>query len=308
MALGYSGSAPDIGAIEYTWDVTPTCNEGQIISTCLCGGTEYSSGYCCNDIWQSTQCSAPITDPILHFKFEEGSGITATDSSENNNDGNINGAVYTTDSKRGNYALKFDGVDDYVEVINSPSLNVNYLTASIWFKPYSFRNDNGLVAKGDNSNRQYWLWIYENNLSLEIDEGGYYNYIYPLQTDTWYYLSITYDGFNIITYINGVEVNRIPQSTGEILIDDDSFLIGKLPGYISFNGSIDEMRIYNRALNSTEILALYQSTSSCGNADSNTDGSVSITELIDYITDWKAGIISITELISGIGEWKNGCS
>ena len=48
--------------------------------------------------------------------------------------------------------------------------------------------------------------------------------------------------------------------------------------------------------------------SSCGNADSDEDSIVSITELIDYISQWKAGSVTISQLITGIGEWKNGCS
>ena len=52
---------------------------------------------------------------------------------------------------------------------------------------------------------------------------------------------------------------------------------------------------------------IFSAGTACGNADSNIDGSVSITELISYITQWKSGSVTITELISGIGEWKNGC-
>ena len=47
--------------------------------------------------------------------------------------------------------------------------------------------------------------------------------------------------------------------------------------------------------------------STCSPADSDKDGSVSITELINYIADWKLGDVTITELIAGIGEWKSGC-
>jgi len=49
------------GAYVYTGDITPTCSEGQITLACLCGGIEYSSGYCCSGSWQSTSCSATPT-------------------------------------------------------------------------------------------------------------------------------------------------------------------------------------------------------------------------------------------------------
>ena len=47
--------------------------------------------------------------------------------------------------------------------------------------------------------------------------------------------------------------------------------------------------------------------SSCGDADTDGDNVVSITELINYITSWKQGTVTINDLMVGIGEWKNGC-
>ncbi|MFH1526523.1 MAG: hypothetical protein ABIG69_07695 [Bacteroidota bacterium] len=47
--------------------------------------------------------------------------------------------------------------------------------------------------------------------------------------------------------------------------------------------------------------------STCGLADSNTDNQVSITEIMNYISNWKAGSVTISELMTGIGKWKNGC-
>jgi hypothetical protein len=52
---------------------------------------------------------------------------------------------------------------------------------------------------------------------------------------------------------------------------------------------------------------VYEEQSTCSPADTNTDGVVSITELMSYIGQWKAGNVLITELMTAIGEWKNGC-
>jgi len=52
----------------------------------------------------------------------------------------------------------------------------------------------------------------------------------------------------------------------------------------------------------------YSSGSICSPADSDTSGDVSITEIMNYITQWKLGSVTISELMTGIGEWKNGCS
>ena len=81
-----------------------------------------------------------------------------------------------------------------------------------------------------------------------------------------------------------------------------------------FLGSIDDVRIFNYALSSSEILDLFNqessSQSSCtSRADTSNppDDSVSITELIDYIGLWKSGSVDISEMMIAIGEWKDGC-
>jgi hypothetical protein len=52
----------------------------------------------------------------------------------------------------------FDGVDDYIDCGNDSSLDVEYLTAEFWLDVNSWINDGGILAKGDNSYRQYWVW------------------------------------------------------------------------------------------------------------------------------------------------------
>lgn len=174
-----------------------------------------------------------------------------------NNHGTLQGGVDCSINGKFGKACSFDGSNDYLDCGNDDSLNVDYVTVTMWFKADSFNDNAGLFAKGDVNNRQYWMWIYQGNLSVEIDEGGHYNYLYPLETDKDYHLAVTYSGSNIITYINGIEVNDIPQSTGTILTNDDPLLIGNLPGFQYFNGIIDEVIVFNEALSGDEVKALY---------------------------------------------------
>ena len=77
------------------------------------------------------------------------------------------------------------------------------------------------------------------------------------------------------------------------------------------NGIIDDVRVYNYALSQSEIQDLFnQGTGSICNsgADADSNNVITITELINYIGQWKSGSVSITELINAIGEWKSGCS
>ncbi len=287
----------------------PACSQGQITSRCLCGGKSYLTGYCCSGTWQISSCSAPPQNLVAHYDFDESTGTAANDVSGNGNTGALtNGPAWTAGKING--ALNFDGVDDYVSVPDSVSLNPDYLTTSLWFKADGFADDTGLIAKGSDSNRQFWEWIYHGNLSLEIGNAGFTNYIYPFQKDTWYNLAVTYDGSNIITYINGAQVSVIPQSTGAIPSDTNPLYMGALPGYVSFDGTIDDVRIYNYALSASEILTIYNegAGSACNSiADSDGDSSISIGELINFISQWKAGNVTIGNLIDAIGKWKNGC-
>ena len=68
------------------------------------------------------------------------------------------------------------------------------------------------------------------------------------------------------------------------------------------------MRIYDYALNSSEVLALFNSVGNiCGGADTSGNGIIEIGELINYIERWKAGSAGISEVMVAIGEWKDGC-
>jgi hypothetical protein len=157
----------------------------------------------------------------------------------------------------------------------------------MWFNADTLQDNAGLLAKGDNSNRQYWIWTYQNSLSAEIDGGGYKNNLYPLQTNKWYHVAVTYNGSNIIAYINGTQANNIAQSTGPILTDDDPLLIGNLPGFGYFDGVIDEVRIYDRVLTEGEILQLYNNTGGESiPGDLDNDGDVDIDDLIIVTRDF----------------------
>ena len=74
--------------------------------------------------------------------------------------------------------------------------------------------------------------------------------------NAWSHLAETYDGTNILLYVNGVQVGSLAQTgpinvtTGALMLGGNALVSGK-----NFAGLIDEVRIYNRALNSTEIQA-----------------------------------------------------
>ena len=201
------------------------------------------------------------TGCVLEMKFDEGEGNIAYDSSGNNNHGTIYGARWVK-GKYG-YALEFDGVDDYVEVSYSDSLypwKENHpCTFEVWIKPFSYPGAYGIILqyKDDEGTGRTIIAI--------TSEGTFFTYfggkslttsaIAPLNEFT--HAVLRYDGTTLKFFVNGV-----PDAEDTRTVDEGkvgSLLIGTHKAFKWwFNGIIDEVRIYNRALSEDEIKAHYK--------------------------------------------------
>ena len=159
--------------------------------------------------------------------FQDGGGGST------NATGKIGGADY------------FAGDDDLVDCGNNGILNVNYLTIELWININSWVSDGGILAKGDNAYRQYWMWTYDSAGAFEVDEGGHHNHGWDFPAGEWVHLSMTYNGSNVITYRNGVQENTYPQTTGIIDSQTPNLFFGYIPSFNYFDGSLDEVRITN---------------------------------------------------------------
>ena len=104
--------------------------------------------------WANEGVPATAGKLVAHYTFDEGSGTTAHDTSGNANDGKIHGAEFV---KVGDgYALRFDGVDDYVDCGSDKSLDLREaLTIEAWIHPDGIQGqpmkECGLVGKGFSS-------------------------------------------------------------------------------------------------------------------------------------------------------------
>jgi len=88
------------------------------------------------------------------WRFDEGSGTTAADSSGNGNDGTLNGDPQWVVGYFGG-ALEFDGSDDYIDCGNDPSLDLTTWTITFWLKVNENKNYNGFVIKGLDAAENY---------------------------------------------------------------------------------------------------------------------------------------------------------
>jgi fibronectin type 3 domain-containing protein/azurin len=195
------------------------------------------------------------------YGFEQGSGNLAVDSSGNANNGTINNASWTTQGKYGN-ALSFNGASSYVSVPDAPTLDLGSAgSMEAWIKMSTAGRWNAVLAKGnvnDNKAHNYGIEIDDTNRVLCIvGNGSAANVVTSaavLAANTFYHVACTWNGSTIALYINGA-LNTSGTQTITPVGNTSPLYIGQFGGNADrFDGIIDEVRIYNRAL----TLALVQ--------------------------------------------------
>ena len=207
---------------------------------------------------------------ISHWKFDEGQGETAFDS-VGFNDGTIYGAQWTP-GKVGDYALEFDGQDDYVDLGNDSSLKPDLpFSISAWINLSQINTYNRIVALDINLVNYYGIWFMvgpDNHLQISYGDGGTTsasNRRTKLSTtiftqDIWYHVVAVVRGpTDMDIYINAVDDGGTYSGSGGVLkYSDGNCTIGYnyTPGTF-FNGKIDDVRLYSRSLSPEEVLQLF---------------------------------------------------
>ncbi len=201
------------------------------------------------------------------WSFDEGSGSTAKDSSGYGNNGTISGASYTSEtphkivgSGAGKYALSFGG-SGYIDCGNGASLNITgEITLEAWIKTSDWGPGyRGIVAKNLSDNTPWALRI--NNTKQVIfnmnpsGQSWTLDLRFPQSSvdGQWHHLVATYNGSVGAIYQDGKLINTQTVNFSINPAVGDNVEIGGG----AFNGLIDEVRIYSRALTSAEIQKHY---------------------------------------------------
>jgi hypothetical protein len=195
----------------------------------------------------------------------------AYDESGNGHHGNILGGLAFGMDRFGAVVsgAAFNGIDTKITVPNSPALRLTEGTWSVWIKPeggashpyiidqdtYGWTQDGHLELHPDNS------------VSFIIEDDIDHNYKYlstaagAAPQNQWTNIVATWGSEGMKLYVNGVLVSTNSYSKGITspgdLVIGSNFANYQNPGAPWFNGSIDDIRIYDRALSNTEIQALY---------------------------------------------------
>lgn len=163
-------------------------------------------------------------------------------------------------------AFNFDGADDKVAVPNSPSLDItgNQLTIEAWINPTAVNGDRQIVSLANSTlqpaGRKYGLFVQNGSLGFEVNAtGGYGNppVFGAITPNVWTHVAGVYNGSQMIWYINGSAAASFSLS-GNIVSNNGEFAIGQfaVAGASSFQGAIDEVGIYNRALSQAELQSI----------------------------------------------------
>ena len=245
----------DIGA-----DTITACDSVLISTNVIAGGS-----YCWNSL------NSLNNGLVAYYPFNG----NANDESENGNNGTVNGATLITDRfGNPNSAYSFDGINDKITVINPSILNfTSTFSVSTWFNPGLSGIPNvfyGIISRAGHTGHpnlstsfgwQIGRWTNDIRVhTMNIQNPLCENDVYTLPINQWYHLVMVFDlpnGF-AYSYLNGTLVNTSSCPIVPIVASPYDLRIGvEREGTNYVCGKIDDIGVWNRALNPQEIQTLY---------------------------------------------------
>jgi hypothetical protein len=218
----------------------------------------------------NNNAQAAVIDPhpglVGWWRFDEGTGTIAGDSSGNENNGNVFGAATWSNGMYGG-ALSFDGSSSYVNVPAASSLfPSNAITIEFWVNIASANiNANAYMGFVATNSRTNGLQVIKNWGSGQVlfETPGVGNLLsnVALTPNTWNHVTcVLVSGSSAAIYINGhIAGSNSGWMLPTTVMDHWIGRAAQGTGIPYLNGAIDEPRIYNRALSSAEIQADFQS-------------------------------------------------
>ncbi len=215
----------------------------------------------------ATQSQIPSVPGNLVADYKsDGNSLDATGY---HNNAVVQGAQLTTDRfGKANQAYSFNGVNQSLVAANSPQLSSPSTTISFWIKPASFPGAGEAYIMTNGGWQERWKISLPNHgkpvftthsngaCCSDLDSGT------PLTIGTWTHVVMTHDGAKDIIYFDGAKVNE-KITIGGLDVSTKPLGIGYDPidNNYFFNGSLDEVQIYNVALTDIQVAALYDAQS-----------------------------------------------
>ena len=215
---------------------------------------------------------------VLHYPFDRDEQAAVSDESPSKNNGKVVGARFTADGKNDG-ALQFDGIDDYVDIGNGPSLQLSKdFTLAAWVFLDGTQGGT-FISKSDNPDHR--------TRSVEfyvIPDGAWGGYFFsetgnffsgfakgnPIPPGAWQHLVLLHDSslptHQMRAYLNGVPVplsfDYESAAVAPVVLPVSSPVrlgcMGR--GQLPFKGRLDDVMIFNRRLSPEDVAQLYRST------------------------------------------------
>jgi len=214
---------------------------------------------------------------VASYGFDAGSGTTVADDSGTGNNGTISGATWTPNGKNGG-ALDFDGTNDSVSIPGTTSTlaMTTGMTLSAWVKPRDIAGLNQQIIgrdslslggsawslNADSASQKPGFTVFAQNPSTGTTTSGTASGTAALTNGDWAHLTGVWTGSIMSLYVNGTLVG-FGSVSGNVVNTGEAIKIGgtSVGGVAKyFDGLIDDVRIYNRALSSAEILDDYNTS------------------------------------------------
>jgi hypothetical protein len=225
------------------------------------------------DVWSfKTMPDIPISDPNLlgWWKLDEGSGVMAIDNSGHGNHGTLIRGPQWVAGQDGS-ALQFDGVKTYVDCGNDEAMNVSVFSTTFWCNIPNTQTWNHMVSKGSHGasgspgSVNWGVMMVDAAQTILFETYNDTGWV-GIRADTtlgeWHHVVATYDGDIMQLYHDG-ELAASTTGAGILLDPSRSLTIGARSDAGSsagafFNGSIDDVRFYDKVLAQDEVIKAMQ--------------------------------------------------
>ena len=217
--------------------------------------------------------AATLSDGLVSFHTFDGD---ATDGTANGHDGTVYGAVLASDRAGvDNTGYDFDGLSHYIDIGNAPDLALESFTTAAWFKwdsDHAWNDYRVVLSKGDSSygyEQNYMIYVADGSrtVNARVGFGAGEDYLFSgvsVGDGLWHHVALTVDSVTGegALYVDGVR--RAEKTLSGVPFVDVAapVTIGVWSGpasgnYGEWDGKIDEVRIYDRAVSSAEVSLMH---------------------------------------------------